>query len=279
MNKNDVTIKDHASIESFCKAITTSNLIPKHYQNNPSAIMVAVYRAQDFNVSPFTFMENTYMLNGKLGMTTSFMIALLNNSNKIVGNIEFENHGTKGTMNFGVTARVVNKQHQTLQVHVDMVKAHADNWTRNAKYKSMPDLMLRYRSASELIRTYFPEILQGFYSIEELETFDVNASNIKTNALLNEITKEDISFAEDELMIPESEKYQPPEIIDEVKTEEVMDDGDREHILNELKYLIDHLELDQSMINSWLEKAEVNSLEELDKEKMVKLCQFLHAKL
>lgn len=277
---NEITIKDHASIDSFCKAITSNNLIPKHYQGNPGAVMVAVYRSQDFNVSPFTFMENTYIApGGKLGMSTTFMMAMLNNSGKIVGNIEFETHGDKGTNNFGITAKVTNKFNQVLTVCVDMQRAQAENWVRNPKYKSMPDVMLRYRAASELIRTYFPEVLQGFYSIEELETLDNTNGNIKTEKILKDISPSDVAFAESTLKLSEEEKYQPPSNLVESEEEEEDFVEDNTHLMSELRALIDKTNTPEATIKTWLDKADVENLEELGKAKMVKLCQFLQAKL
>jgi hypothetical protein len=57
-----------------------------------------------------------------------------------------------------------------IEVTCDMAMAMAEGWTRNAKYKSMPEHMLRWRSAAMLIRLYAPEVMLGMPVIEELET-------------------------------------------------------------------------------------------------------------
>jgi hypothetical protein len=52
-----------------------------------------------------------------------------------------------------------------------MEMAEADGWTKNPKYRSMPEHMLRWRAAAMLVRLYVPEVLLGFYTTEEVETF------------------------------------------------------------------------------------------------------------
>jgi hypothetical protein len=50
-----------------------------------------------------------------------------------------------------------------------MKEAAADGWTRNSKYKSIPEQMLRWRAATRLINLYMPEVLFGLGVREEAE--------------------------------------------------------------------------------------------------------------
>lgn len=47
--------------------------------------------------------------------------------------------------------------------------AKAENWTKNQKYRSMPEQLLRYRSATFLIRLYCPEVMVGVPAQVEVE--------------------------------------------------------------------------------------------------------------
>jgi hypothetical protein len=47
--------------------------------------------------------------------------------------------------------------------------AKAEGWTRNAKYQTMPEHMLRWRSATMLIRLFAPEVMLGIPAADELE--------------------------------------------------------------------------------------------------------------
>ncbi len=52
--------------------------------------------------------------------------------------------------------------------------AEAAGWTKNPKYRSMPEHMLRYRSATLLIRLYAPEVMHGYSTAAELR--DISAA-------------------------------------------------------------------------------------------------------
>jgi uncharacterized membrane protein len=53
---------------------------------------------------------------------------------------------------------------------VTMGEAAADGWTRNPKYRSIPEQMLRWRAATRLINLYLPEVLFGLGVREEAES-------------------------------------------------------------------------------------------------------------
>ena len=65
-----------------------------------------------------------------------------------------------------------------------MAMAKADGWTKNAKYRSIPEQMLRYRSATWLIRLYCPEVTCGMQSTDELKDSDI-LSQRKINSVSN----------------------------------------------------------------------------------------------
>jgi hypothetical protein len=50
-----------------------------------------------------------------------------------------------------------------------MAMAEAEGWTKNPKYRTMPDQMLRYRSATMLIRLFAPEVMMGLPVAEEID--------------------------------------------------------------------------------------------------------------
>jgi hypothetical protein len=58
-------------------------------------------------------------------------------------------------------------------VKVDMAMAKAEGWIdkTGSKWKTMPQLMLRYRAATFFGRVYCPEILMGMHTEEEVEDF------------------------------------------------------------------------------------------------------------
>ena len=59
-------------------------------------------------------------------------------------------------------------------VKITMEMAKAENWTRNAKWRSMPQRMLRARAVSFFGRDYIPDILNGMSSVDEAEVIEAD---------------------------------------------------------------------------------------------------------
>ena len=45
----------------------------------------------------------------------------------------------------------------------------SEGWISNAKYKTMPSVMFRYRAATFFVRQTCPQVLSGAQTVEELE--------------------------------------------------------------------------------------------------------------
>jgi hypothetical protein len=60
-----------------------------------------------------------------------------------------------------------------------MEMAKAEGWLDKpgSKWKTMPELMLKYRAAAFFGRLYAPEIMMGLYSADEV--VDIAANNAK----------------------------------------------------------------------------------------------------
>lgn len=147
----------------------STQLIPKHLQGKPADCFVALHVAQRMQEDPMTVMQNMYVVSGTPGWKTTYLIARINSSGLIKGRITWDVSG-KGD-NLSVTAKAtLTETGEAVAATADMAMAKAEGWTSNKKYQSMPEQMLRYRSASMLQRLYFPEVLLGYQTVEELET-------------------------------------------------------------------------------------------------------------
>ncbi len=72
---------------------------------------------------------------------------------------------------------------------VTMDMAKAEGWVDKAgsKWKTMPELMMRYRAAAFFGRLYAPEITMGMHSTEEV--IDIQHEEPKAVAAINEAIK------------------------------------------------------------------------------------------
>lgn len=153
-----------------------SPLVPGHLRNGGEAVarancFIALHLAQAMGENPIVVMQNIHIVNGKAGFSAQYMIARANASGVFDGRINWRVSGAgKG---LAVTAYAVLKDTgEEVSSTVSMEMAEAEGWTKNPKYKTMPEVMLRYRAATFLVRWYCPEVMLGYHTIDEVEDVD-----------------------------------------------------------------------------------------------------------
>lgn len=164
-------LSDPAAFEHtwrVAKAFSMSQMVPPHFQQKPENCMVALMMAQQLEVNPLLALQNLTVIQGRPGFNAQFAIALANRRGPFAGPITWSTEGKGDSL--AVTAHAVIKSTgEAVSVMVSMEMAKAEGWTKNPKYRSIPEQMLRYRSATWLIRLYCPEVLLGFGTSDEME--------------------------------------------------------------------------------------------------------------
>lgn len=151
------------------QAFAAAQLVPKHLQGKPSDCLIALALARQLGESPLVVMQSIYIVSGKAGWSASYMIARANRSGVFKGRINWRVEGKGKDLAVTATACLAETGEE-ITFTCSMQMAEAEGWTSNKKYQSMPELMLRYRSATMLIRLYAPEVMLGYHTVEELET-------------------------------------------------------------------------------------------------------------
>lgn len=174
---NDITIEESKTGMNqlqqrykLAQTLATSNLLPKHFQNQPANVFIAMELAESYSrnnadISFFSVMQNIYVVHGNVGMSAKFLIALANRSGVFDQPIKFEVTGSSSQMRVKAYTLMSGIE---IDFTVDMAMASAEGWTKNPKYRTMPQLMLSYRAATSLIRLYAPEVTMGMQTDEEV---------------------------------------------------------------------------------------------------------------
>lgn len=156
------------------KMMAVSPLFPDHLRkgNKESAIangVLVMNMALRLNEDPLTVAQNIYFVSGKPGWSASYMIAKANQFGVFKDPIDWRITGAGDDLTVTAQAELAatgKKVHATCT----MAMAKRESWTKNTKYQSMPEQMLRYRSATFLIRLYCPQVMVGVPSQIEIET-------------------------------------------------------------------------------------------------------------
>ena len=159
------------------KSLCESNLVPISYQGQKGLpnCLVALEMSKRMNLSPLTVMQNLNIIHGTPSWSAQFI------SSQILGCGRFENFdylvkGEGETLEVQCVAKRIEDQKIVKGTTVSMKMARLEGWTRNSKYTSMPELMLRNRAATFFGRQFIPDLLLGVQTSEEV--VDIQPLNV-----------------------------------------------------------------------------------------------------
>lgn len=153
------------------KLLAASDLVPEQFRGNLQNCVVALNMAQRLDADPLMVMQNIVIVHGKPTWSSQFLIATLNHSGRYTA-LRYEFVGEKGKDSYGCFAwaieRVTGDRIEGPSVTLEMAKAEGWSTKNGSKWKTMPDLMLRYRAAAFFVRTNAPEIAMGLPTTDEV---------------------------------------------------------------------------------------------------------------
>ena len=165
------------------KSLCESNLVPISYQGQKGLpnCLVALEMSKRMNLSPLTVMQNLNIIHGRPTWSAQFI------SSQIMGCGRFENFdylvkGEGETLEVQCIAKRITDQKLVKGTAVSMKMARLEGWTKNSKYTSMPEVMLRNRAATFFGRQYIPDLLLGVQTSEEvvdIQPLDVTPETVK----------------------------------------------------------------------------------------------------
>lgn len=154
--------------QRVARSLAASSMVPRELQRSLPDALAALALAREMNLPPLMVMQNIYFVNGKAGWSTQFMIARANMAGVFSKSIKWRTSKTANVMEMKVEA-YATMDGEEISVEATMQMAVADGWTKNKKYQSMPEHMLRWRSATMLIKLYCPQVMYGLPMVDELE--------------------------------------------------------------------------------------------------------------
>lgn len=199
-------------MQRAAKLLSSSTLVPASYRaydekkgDNPAAMancVVALNMSQRMGADPLMVMQNLYIVEGRPSWSSQWIIAAINGCGRFSPlRFAITELGTK-EVEYSVTEwvdrqRVNKKMKATVQnmeciawaieketgeridspkVSIEMAVKEGWYGKNGSKWQTMPEVMLRYRTASFFGKLYAPELLMGIQSAEEAhDIVDVDA--------------------------------------------------------------------------------------------------------
>lgn len=171
--------------------LSKSSVIPQQYRGKPGDCLIAIDMAIRIGISPIMVMQSSQVVQGNFTWRGTACKALIDGCGKFK-NSRYVMVGKEGTSSWGCrmvavrtrTGETVYGPVVTWQMALD------EGWVgkNGSKWKTMPELMMRYRAASFFAKTECPEVLMGFQTAEE--QMDIIQQNL-TDWSATEPTQED----------------------------------------------------------------------------------------
>ena len=195
----------------MAKALSQSTIVPKDYQGNEANAMVAIEIATRLHTSPIMVMQNLHVIQGRPSWSAQYLIAMVNGSGKYDIELQFDEKFDKDGKPYSCQCWTMKNGRKITGITIDMDMAKAEGWLGKpgSKWKTMPQVMLRYRAASFFARMNCPELAMGYYTKEEV--IDGNFVEYSMEDMKKQVEEEIIAHANTEEFVEENVEESTPE--------------------------------------------------------------------
>lgn len=161
-------------IQRAARMLSAGKMVPKMYQEDVASCAIALNIALRMGADPLMVMQNLYVVSGKPGWSSAFLIATFNSTKAHgFGPLRYEFSGDQTSDLWSCRAWAIDRESGTkiYGTTISMKMAKAEGWygKDGSKWKTMPEQMLMYRAAAFFIRVYAPEISLGLQTVDELQ--------------------------------------------------------------------------------------------------------------
>jgi len=172
--------------------VANSKIVPEWMRGDPDSCLVLGDMSKRTGIPFLTLAQNVHMIHGKPGFSATLMIGALNACGRF-SPIRYRLTGTQ--LEDDRTCVAYCKDLETGEdlegPPVSIAMAKAEGWwskisrkgVETSKWQTMPELMIRYRSATFFCRLYAPEMLMGFRTTDELEDIEKPPRDARPNAI------------------------------------------------------------------------------------------------
>jgi len=180
------------------KSLCQSQLVPSQYQgqNGLPNCLVALEMSKRMNLSPLVVMQNLNVIHGRPTWSAQFITSNIMGCGRFK-NFDYIVQGKDESLAVQCQAIRVEDNKLVKGTAVSMRMARQEGWTKNSKYSSMPELMLRNRAATFFGRQYIPDLLLGVQTSEEvidIVTEPINVSESSVTEVSKQEDENDLGF-------------------------------------------------------------------------------------
>ena len=176
------TAESFALVQRQGQLFSSSTLVPKQFQGNLSDCVMALEMASRLGASPLAIMQNIYIVHGKPSWSSTFLIGMINACGRFTP-LQYELSGEGDARQCVAHAKTRDGERvESPAVSIDMAKKEGWFGKNGSKWQTMPELMLRYRTATLFARLYAPDLTLGMKTQEEVIDIEATTQPTQRNA-------------------------------------------------------------------------------------------------
>jgi hypothetical protein len=162
---------------------SASNLVPDCYRGGEKSVgrancFAALSMGFELGIAPMQALSHIVVVNGRPAIDGQLAISLANKRANIIGGISYD-EGGEGDAQYCIAWTTDRDTRERKDYKITIADAKKAGWFNKAHshWQKDPRLMLRYRAASYLIRTNYPDAVMGLHTVDELE--DAEAQKVE----------------------------------------------------------------------------------------------------
>lgn len=153
------------------KELSRSEMIPEEYRGSIGSCLLAIDLSARLDLSPLTVMQCGTVIHGRFCWLGTACKAIIDRSGRYE-RTEYVTVGLPGSDSHGVFLRGICSDGTVEDgPAVTIGRAKSEGWLRRpgSRWRTMPEIMLRYRAAAYFGRVVCPALFLGFHTDDELE--------------------------------------------------------------------------------------------------------------
>ncbi len=178
-----VNFQTVVDLMEFAKLMAISGIcVPNHLRGQPGACLAICMQAVEWRMSPYAVANKSYVVNDRISYESQLIHAVVEQRAPLVGRLRATYTGQGPTRKCIITGKIKDEDEPLVLESPTFAEIMPKN---SPLWKTKPDLQLFYNASRDWARMYFPDLILGVYSNDEIEAPSLPPKSVvsRTDAL------------------------------------------------------------------------------------------------
>lgn len=167
VTEGGMAIKDMGQVMEFSKLMAVSGqAVPPHCRNAVGVCLAITVQALEWRMSPFAVANKSYVVNDRVSYESQLIHAVIEQRAPITARLRHSFSGSGNSRKCKVWATPRGESEPMIYESPEFAAITPKN---SPLWKTKPDLQLYYNTSRDWARMYFPDVIMGVYSQDEMQ--------------------------------------------------------------------------------------------------------------